>query len=109
MKSKLETLLNQLIELQTSQNTKLDKLVGLLTSEQLLTECIDHQGNIRDSETCAQIVMEAFSAALCLNGDLDQRTREYQYQKQEFFIDDDEDDNDDEDDLDGPAVFATSF
>ena len=109
MKSKLETLLNQLIELQTAQNTKLDKIVGLLTSEQLLTECIDHQGNTRDGETCAQIVVEAFSAALCLNGDLDQRTREYQYQKQEFFIDDDEDDNNDEDDLDGPAVFATSF
>jgi hypothetical protein len=109
MKSKLETLLNQLIELQIAQNTKLDKIAGLLTSEQLLTECIDHQGNTRDGETCAQIVIEAFSAALCLNGDLDQRTREYQYQKQEFFIEDDEEDGNDEDDLDGPAVFATSF
>jgi hypothetical protein len=109
MKSKLETLLNQLIELQIAQNTKLDKIAGLLTSEQLLTECIDHQGNTRDGETCAQIVIEAFSAALCLNGDLDQRTREYQYQKQEFFIEDDEEDGNDEDNLDGPAVFATSF
>lgn len=109
MKSKLETLLNQLIELQIAQNTKLDKIAGLLTSEQLLTECIDHQGNTRDGETCAQIVIEAFSAALCLNGDLDQRTREYQYQKQEFFIGDDEEEGNDEDDLDGPAVFATSF
>jgi len=109
MKSKLETLLNQLIELQIAQNTKLDKIAGLLTSEQLLTECIDHQGNTRDGETCAQIVIEAFSAALCLNGDLDQRTREYQYQKQEFFIEDDEENGNDEDDLDGPAVFATSF
>ena len=109
MKSKLETLLNQLIELQIAQNTKLDKIAGLLTSEQLLTECIDHHGNTRDGETCAQIVIEAFSAALCLNGDLDQRTREYQYQKQEFFIGDDEEEGNDEDDLDGPAVFATSF
>jgi len=29
-------------------------------------------------------------------GELDQRNREYQYQKQEFFIDDEEDDDEEE-------------
>jgi hypothetical protein len=110
MKRRLESLLDLLIEQQALQNAKLDKLSALLISQQLLTECIDHHGNARDAETCAEIVGESFSAGLYLLNELEQRTRNYQYQQQEFFIDDDnhEEDNDD-DTSSGPNALVNSF
>jgi hypothetical protein len=98
--------LDQLIELQKEQNRQLDKITALLVGQQLLTECVDYQGNARTPEDCAEITVEGFSAALCLMGELDQRNREYQYQKSEFFLDSDDEDEDDEDD--GP-VMSSSF
>jgi len=86
--------LDQISELLKEQNVKLDKLTGLLAGNQLLTECVDYQGNARGPEECAEIVLEGFSAALCLMSEIDQRNREYQYQKQEFFIDTEDDDDD---------------
>lgn len=101
MRRRLETLLNTLIQLQAQQNAKLDRLAALLISQQLLTECVDHHGNPRDAETCAELVGDSFSAGLCLMGELEQRNRDYLYQQQEFFIDnEDSDDNDDDDDTD---------
>jgi hypothetical protein len=92
------------------QNAKLDKLSALLISQQLLTECIDHHGNARDAETCAEIVGESFSAGLYLLNELEQRTRNYQYQQQEFFIDDDNHEEDDDDDTpSGPNALVNSF
>jgi len=98
--------LDQLIELQKEQNRKLDTAIGLLVSHQLLTECVDYEGNARAPEECADITIEGFSAALCLMGELDKRSRDYQYQKSEFFIDEDEDD--DEEENNGPVV-SSSF
>lgn len=104
MSKRLLSRLDQLIKLQEEQNLKLDKITGLLVSQQLLTECVDYQGSPRSPEECADITVEGFSAALCLMSELDQRNRDYQYQKQEFFIDqDDEEDDDDEDE-----TFASS-
>lgn len=105
MSKRLFKRLDDLIELQKKQNILLDKISGLLVSQQLLTECVDYQGNVRTPEECADITIEGFSAALCLMSELEQRNREYQYQKQEFFIDD-EDDEDDEDE--GPVI-SSSF
>jgi hypothetical protein len=97
--------LDQLIELQIEHNRQLDKITALLVGQQLLTECVDYQGNARSPEDCAEITVEGFSAALCLMSELDQRNRDYQYQKSEFFLNDDEDDdNDDEDE----GKFASS-
>jgi hypothetical protein len=109
MSKRLLNALDQLIALQQEQNLKLDKLTALLTSDQLLNECVDHHGNPRAPEECADIVIEGFSAALCLMGDLDQRNRDYQYQKQEFFIDDEDSDEDEEDDDDPRTNFVKSF
>jgi hypothetical protein len=106
MSKRLFRQLDQLIELQKEQNRQLDKITALLVGQQLLTECVDYQGNARSPEDCAEITIEGFSAALCLMGELDQRNREYQYQKSEFFLNDDEEDEDDEDD--GP-VMSSSF
>lgn len=106
MSKRLFRRLDQLIELQKEQNRQLDKITALLVGQQLLTECVDYQGNARSPEDCAEITIEGFSAALCLMGELDQRNREYQYQKSEFFIGGDEEDEDDEDD--GP-VMSSSF
>lgn len=105
MNKRLPTLLNQLIELQKEQIRQLDKITALLVGQQLLTECVDYQGNARSPEDCAEITIEGFSAALCLMTELDQRNREYQYQKSEFFIDEEDEDDDDND---GPVV-SSSF
>lgn len=99
--------LDQLIELHKEHNRQLDKITALLVGQQLLTECVDYQGNARSPEDCADITIEGFSAALCLMGELDKRNREYQYQKQEFFLNDDGDE-DEEDEDDGPVV-SSSF
>lgn len=106
MSKRLLRQLDQLIELQKEQTRQLDKITALLVGQQLLTECVDYRGNARSPEDCAEITIEGFSAALCLMGELDQRNREYQYQKSEFFLNDDEEDEDDEDD--GP-VMSSSF
>jgi hypothetical protein len=93
---RLNAILEQMVQLQTEQNAKLDKITALLVGQQLLTECMDYQGQARSPEECAEITIEGFSAALCLMSELDQRNREYQYQKQEFFIDDEDDDDEEE-------------
>lgn len=90
MSKRLFEQLDKLIELQTQQNLKLDRVTALLAGNQLLTECVDYQGNARSAEECAEIVIEGFSAALCMMSEIEQRTKEYQYQKQEFFIDEED-------------------
>lgn len=105
MSNRLFKRLDQLIELQIEHNRQLDKITALLVGQQLLTECVDYQGNARSPEDCAEITVEGFSAALCLMSELDQRNRDYQYQKSEFFINDDEDDDDDNED---EGKFASS-
>ena len=100
MASKIEAILSKLVEIQVQQNAKLDKLAALLLSQQLLTECIDHNGHVRDADTCAELVSESFSAGLCLLGELEQRNKQYLYQMSEFFIDDDIVSDDD----DGPEL-----
>ena len=105
MSKRLFKRLDQLIELQIEHNRQLDKITALLVGQQLLTECVDYQGNARSPEDCAEITVEGFSAALCLMSELDQRNRDYQYQKSEFFLDDDEGDDDDDED---EGKFASS-
>jgi hypothetical protein len=93
MSAKLIQTLNQLVELQKEQSLKLDKITAILISTQLLTECVDHDGQPRDSEECAEITLEGYSAALCLMSELEQRNKQYQYQKREFFINDEDDES----------------
>lgn len=97
MSKRLFKQLDTLIELQKEQNIRLDKISALLVGQQLLTECVDYQGNVRTPEDCADITIESFSAALCLMSELEQRNRDYQYQKQEFFLDDEDEDEDEDD------------
>ncbi len=89
MASDIKELLSRLVEVQTQQSAKLDKIAALLLSTQLLTECIDQNGKPRDADTAAELVSESFSAGLCLLGELEQRNKQYLYQMQEFFIGDD--------------------
>ena len=105
MSKRLFKRLDQLIELHIEHNRQLDKITALLVGQQLLTECVDYQGNARSPEDCAEITVEGFSAALCLMSELDQRNRDYQYQKSEFFLNDDEGDDDDDED---EGKFASS-
>ena len=90
----IKEILSHLVDLQTEQNQKLDKLNALLLSNQLLTECVDHNGHGRDADTVGELVAESFSAGLCLLGELENRNKQYQYQMSEFFIEPDEEEKD---------------
>jgi hypothetical protein len=100
-------------------NEKLDKLIALLVSQQLLQECVDPEGQVRAPEDCAEVIVESYSAGLCLTEELNNRTRDIEYQKSEFFVEgegdeeeyneEDDDDDDDDDELPPPTVFAMSF
>lgn len=74
----------------------LERQTALMISNQLLTECVGVDGTARTAEECANIVTESYSAALCLNKDLENRNKQFDYQCAEFFVDDDEDDDDED-------------
>ena len=88
MKGRLTLLLTQWVEAQQETNKKLDTIAAILVSNQLLQECVDHAGNPRGPQDIADLVAGSFSAGRCLLGELDQRNKEYDYQKSEFFLDD---------------------
>ena len=106
MSKRLYKQLDHLIELQKEQNILLDKISALLVGQQLLNKCVDYQSNARTAEECADITIESFSAALCLMSELEQRNRDYQYQKQEFFLGGDDEDDEDEDE---GTMISSSF
>ena len=89
MKGRLQLLLTQYIEEQQKTNKALEKIAALLISNQLLQECIDHAGKPREADVVAELVADSFSAGLCLLNELEQRNKEYDYQKSEFFVDED--------------------
>lgn len=89
MKGRLQLLLTQYIEEQQKTNKALEKIAALLISNQLLQECIDHTGKPREADVVAELVADSFSAGLCLLNELEQRNKEYDYQKSEFFVDED--------------------
>jgi flagellar biosynthesis regulator FlaF len=86
VKGRLQLLLTQYIEEQQKTNKALEKIAALLISNQLLQECIDHAGKPREADIVAELVADSFSAGLCLLNELEQRNKEYDYQKSEFFI-----------------------
>lgn len=89
MKGRLQLLLTQYIEEQQKTNKALEQIAALLISNQLLQECVDHVGKPREADVVAELVADSFSAGLCLLNELEQRNKEYDYQKSEFFIDED--------------------
>ena len=89
MKGRLQLLLTQYIEEQQKINKALEKIAALLISHQLLQECIDHAGQPREADVVAELVADSFSAGLCLLNELEQRNKEFDYQKSEFFVDTD--------------------
>ena len=93
MVGRLQLLLTQWIETQQETNKKLDTIASLLISHQILQECVDHAGQAREADETAELVADSFSAGRCLLSELDQRNRDFEYQKSEFFIDEDESDN----------------
>ncbi len=64
-------------------------------SNQILQECVDHAGKAREADETAELVADSFSAGRCLLSELDQRNRDFEYQKSEFFIDQDDSENKD--------------
>ena len=91
MKGRLQLLLTQYIEEQQKTNKALERIAALLISNQLLQECIDHAGKPREADVVAELVADSYSAGLCLLNELEQRNKEYDYQKSEFFVDEETD------------------
>ena len=56
-------------------------------SNQLLQECVDHSGKTREADVVAELIADSYSAGLCLLNELEQRNKEFDYQKSEFFVD----------------------
>ena len=77
----------------TKTNIKLDKIIALLISNQLLEECISPEGEPREAHEMANIISESYSAGLCLADELENRAKQYEYQKSEFFVDHEENDD----------------
>ena len=50
---------------------------------------------MRTAAAADRLVADSFSAGRCLLSELDQRNRDFEYQKSEFFIDDSDNDNKD--------------
>jgi hypothetical protein len=108
---KFEVFQKSILEQLIQTNIKLDKVCALLVSNQLLQECISPEGEIRTAQDCAEIVSESFCAGMCLNEELSDRSKEFDYQKSEFFIDDDNNDelDDSKDDDEGNDSTPSRF
>jgi hypothetical protein len=106
---KFEDFQRNVLENLAKTNEKLDKICAILISNQLLQECISPEGQARSAEQCAEIVNESFCAGMCLSEELNTRTREFDYQKSEFFVEDEEEEEvldefeEDEDDDEPPS------
>lgn len=87
MRGRLQLLLSQYIEEQQRTNKALEKIAALLVSNQLLQECVDHSGKTREADVVAELIADSYSAGLCLLNELEQRNKEFDYQKSEFFVD----------------------
>ena len=94
---KFEAFQKSILDQLTITNAKLDKICSLLVSNQLLQECVSPEGEARSAVECAEIVTESFCAGMCLSEDLNSRSKEFEYQKSEFFVD--EEDEEFEDDV----------
>lgn len=90
--NRLQLLLTQYVEAQQQTNRNLEKIAALMISNQLLQECVDHNGHTREADQVAELISESFSAGLCLLNELEQRNKEFEYQKSEFFVNDEEED-----------------
>ena len=86
MNNRLQLLLTQYVDQQKQTNVLLEKIAALLVSNQLLNECVDHTGHARETEQIMEVVANSFSAGLALLADLEQRNRDFDYQRSEFFV-----------------------
>ena len=113
---KFEAFQKSILDQLTITNAKLDKICSLLVSNQLLQECVSPEGEARTAVECAEIVTESFCAGMCLSEELNTHSKEFEYQKSEFFVDEeDEDDTDmvtgdyDDDDTPPPPHPSLNF
>ncbi len=111
---KFEAFQKSILEQLIATNARLDKICALLVSNQLLQECVSPEGEARSANECAELVTDSFCAGMCLSEELNSRSKEFEYQKSEFFVDeDDEDENmtsdDDDDDDDAPPHIHPSL
>jgi hypothetical protein len=113
---KFEAFQKSILEQLTLTNAKLDKISALLVSNQLLQECVSPEGEGRTAVECAEIVTESFCAGMCLSEDLNSRSKEFEYQKSEFFVDEEDEefedeveDEDEDDDYTPPSHPSLTF
>lgn len=94
---KFEAFQKSILEQLITTNAKLDKICALLVSNQLLQECVSPEGEARSAVDCAEIVTDSFCAGMCLSEELNSHSKDFEYQKSEFFVDSEEEENESED------------
>ena len=99
---KVEKLHRELLEKLTETNRALDRIASLLVSTQLLQECVSPEGEARDAETCAEIVIDSYNAGMCLHEQMIGAQKDFKYQVDEFYIGSKEGDDDEDEEEDGP-------
>ena len=104
--AKLENYLKELLEKQEKQTKLLEKICALLVSQQLLDEVISPEGEVREPEECAVIVQDSFVAGMCLAEEMNDKVKQFEYHKQEFFVDDEPDALDDKPEPPSPMEFS---
>lgn len=94
----------QQIELTTELIKRIEKLIAVQLSTQLLTECIAPDGSTRTADQVAELVTESFCGALCISNELEGHQKTFDYQVSEFFIEDEDEEEDGDDDEDDGTV-----
>lgn len=100
---KIEKLHRELLEKLSETNRALDRIASLLVSTQLLQECVSPDGEARDAETCAEIVIDSYNAGMCLHEQMIGAQKDFKYQVDEFYIGTKDEEDDEEEDDDGPS------
>ena len=89
MVSKIDTL----IDLIKVNNEKLDKVCALITSMAILQETISPEGEIRTAEDVAELLSESFMSAKALDDEFENKAKQYEYHRSEFFFDNSSDES----------------
>jgi len=90
----------QQIELTTELIKRVEKLIAVHLSTQLLTECIAPDGSTRTADDVAELVTESFCGALCISQELNTHQKGFDYQVSEFYLEEEEDEEEYEEDDD---------
>ena len=102
--TRFEEFSKEVISLLKENNKKLDKLCAVMTSMTLLQETVSPEGEQRSAQECAEIVTDSFLAAVALDHEFSEKTKQFEYHLSEFFIGEPLESGDTKDEKDPPEM-----